>query len=80
MSDRQPGTSYSNPIWYKGYRIYLGPAYTPDSRWQYAHDECDGAPIYSGDGPADNRAGLCASIDDCKAEIDEIETEAEAAQ
>lgn len=65
MSDRIPGSSTSNPILYKDYEISVGPGYTPDSRWQYAHEDYDG--------PEDNRCGLGSSIDDCKEQIDEIE-------
>lgn len=47
---------------YRGYEITVGPCYTPDSRWQFIHKDYDG--------PEDDRIGLAASIDDCKAEID----------
>lgn len=73
MSDRLPGTTYDNPIWHRGYRIHIGPAYTRDSQWQFAHDDWDGAPMHSGDGPADRRYGMGESIVGCKALIDEIE-------
>lgn len=76
MSDRLPGTSYDNPIWYRGYRIHLGPGYTRDSQWQFVHDDYDGAPNNPGDGPADHRAGLCETEQDCRNEIDELEDEA----
>lgn len=75
MSDRLPGTTYDNPIWYRGYRIHVGPSYTTDSRWEYSHADWDGAPTEPGDGPADRRYGMCATADECKAEIDELEKE-----
>ena len=75
MSDRLPGTSYDNPIWYRGYRIFLGPAYTRDSKWEYQHDDWDGAPNNPGEGPADRRYGMAATEAECKSEIDEIEEE-----
>lgn len=73
MNDRLTGTSYDNPIWHRGYRIFCGPAYTRDSAWEFVHDEFDGAPTHSGDGPADERHGMGATMDHCKAQIDEIE-------
>lgn len=67
MSDRLPGSSTSNPIVYKDFEICVGPAYTRDSQWQFAHVDYDG--------PEDNRCGLGSSIEDCKEQIDELEAE-----
>lgn len=66
MSDRIPGSSYDNPVWYRGYRIYIG-MFMP---YDFAHDDYDGAPD-----AGDNRCGYGSSIEACKAEIDDIEEE-----
>lgn len=52
------------PIKYRGYEIDR-PTYVPGPQfsWEYAHEN------YGGEG--DGRCGLAASIDACKAEIDE---------
>lgn len=69
MSDRIPGSSWDNPIWYKGYRIYLSDLYTTHGyEFEYVHNDYDGAPD-----SGDNRCGLARSIEAAKAEIDERE-------
>lgn len=75
MSDRIPGTTYDNPIEYRGYKIFLSDYGYAAARWEYAHDDYDGAPVNSGEGPADHRCGFGPSVEDCKAEIDAIEGE-----
>lgn len=51
-------------ITHRGYEIYR-PSYVPGPQfaWEYAHENYDG--------PEDNRIGRAASIEACKAEIDE---------
>lgn len=67
MSDRLPGSCWSNPIWHGRWRIYVsGDGYGP--AFSYSHDDYDGAPDAH-----DNRYGYAASIDEAKAEIDEME-------
>lgn len=65
MSDRLPGTTYDNPIWYRGYRIHLGPAYTRWDQWTYVHDDYDG--------PEDRRIGLEETEAACREAIDDLE-------
>lgn len=62
--DEQPGSSWSNPIWYRGYRIYVG----DNTPFQYVHDDYDGAPD-----SYDTRFGRGNSVDECKEEIDDAE-------
>jgi hypothetical protein len=73
MSDRLPGISYDNPIWYRGYRIMTGPAYTRDSLWEFSHEDFDGAPTNYGEGPADQRYGMRATLAECREAIDDLE-------
>lgn len=70
MSDRLPGSSWSNPIWYRNkWRIYVGePAYGPQFAYAFTHDDFDGA-----EDANDNRCGHAASIAEAKNTIDEIE-------
>lgn len=68
MNDRLPGTTYTNPIWYKEYRIYLCDrnAYAPSGyNYIYIHDDYDGAKD-----ARDNRCGYTKTIEEAKAEID----------
>jgi len=67
MSDRIPGSCWSNPIWYGKWRIYVGePQYGRQFAWAYVHDDFDGAP----DG-YDGRCGYASSVEDAKSEIDD---------
>lgn len=68
MNDRLPGSSWSNPIWYRDkWRIYLGdPEYGHQFTYQYSHDDYDGAPD-----ARDKRAGYAATVEACKRQIDE---------
>lgn len=59
MSDRIPGSSYSNPVHYRGWRIYIG-EWTP---FEYVHEDYDG--------PEDNRCGTAKTVEEAKREIDE---------
>ena len=70
MNDRIPGSSWSNPIWYRKYRIYLSDAPYPQTEYAYAHDDYDGA-----DDAHDIRHGYASSIEEAKKDIDEIEAE-----
>jgi hypothetical protein len=65
MSDRLPGSSWSNPVWHKGFRIYVSDFMFPGMAYEYCHDDYDGA-----DDANDNRCGHAASIDAAKFEID----------
>jgi hypothetical protein len=65
MSDKIPGSSWSNPIWYRDdWRIYADDV----SPYPYAfvHDDYDGAT----DG-GDTRYGHGKSVADCETQIDE---------
>jgi hypothetical protein len=79
MSDRIPGSSWSNPIWYGEYRIYTASA---DARafggysYEFVHDDYDPTPNNPGEGPGDHRAGHAKSIDEARREIDDIEEDA----
>lgn len=68
MNDRLPGSSWSNPIWYREkWRIYLGdPEEGIQFTYAFCHDDYDGAPD-----AADNRAGHGPSVWACKRAIDE---------
>ena len=66
MSDREPGSSYWNPIMYRNYRIYL----SDHGGYSYVHEDYDGAE----DGH-DHRCGMVRTLDEAKAEIDELEGE-----
>lgn len=63
MNDRIPGSCWSNPIWYKGYRIYV--SYLPFN-FEFVHDNYDGA-----EDANDNRYGWAESVETAKADIDE---------
>lgn len=64
MNDRIAGTTWDNPIWYRGFRIYK--SWSGFVNWEYVHDDYDGA-----EDARDNRCGYGQTIDECKAEIDE---------
>lgn len=69
MNDRLPGTTYSNPIWYGRYRIYLNDCnIDPQCDYVFVHDDYDGA-----DDANDSRSGFGPTVDDCKNQIDEME-------
>ena len=64
MNDRIPGTTWSNPIWYRDrWRIYISGMDYPGLEYEYMHDD------YDGDSDTENRAGHCESIEACKQEI-----------
>ena len=62
MNDRIPGTTWDNPIWYRGFRIYL----SDYEGFCYCHDDYDGAPD-----AGDNRCGHGQTVAECIDEIDE---------
>ena len=64
MSDRIPGSSYENPIWYRGYRIYTADTAPRGLDWAFVHEDHD---------IGDSRSGYACSIDDAKGEIDWME-------
>lgn len=67
MNDRIPGSSYYNPIWYKGYRIFVSDMYEVHGfNYDYVHDDYDGA-----EDANDNRHGQAHTIEQCKSEIDD---------
>lgn len=68
MSDRIPGSSYSNPIWHGRWRIYV--ADCGPYNYAYAHDDYDGA-----DDAGDPRQGYAHTVEKAKAEIDEYEAD-----
>lgn len=70
MSDRLPGSSYDNPVWHKGFRIYLSDFMFDGMQYEYVHDDYDPTPLYADDPPSDNRHGYARTIDNAKAEID----------
>ena len=71
MSDRLPGSSWSNPIWYRDYRIFVDDcAGTRSQGYAFVHDDYDPTPQYADDPPSDNRCGWEPTIDAAKAEID----------
>ena len=73
MSDRIPGTTWDNPIWYRDYRIYLDDrGGTSLHGYAFTHDDYDGAE----DGN-DHRHGWAHQLDEAKAEIDEQIEEAQ---
>ena len=65
MNDRLQGTTWSNPIWYGKWRIYISDIDDARMAWAYAHDDYDGAPD-----AGDYRCGYTATVEACKAEID----------
>ena len=68
MNDRLPGVCWDNPIWYRDkWRIYIGD-YMP---YEFVHDDYDGAPDAN-----DNRCGHANSVEDAKAQIDDMEEDA----
>lgn len=71
MSDRIPGSSYDNPIWYKKYKIYLSHiGIVENFEYEFVHDDYDGA-----EDANDHRYGYATSVDDAKAQIDELEAD-----
>lgn len=75
MSDRLPGSSWDNPIWYRGYRIYPGePETSHKFSIAYCHDDYDGA-----EDANDGRAGYAPSIAEAKQDIDDKEGDLELA-
>jgi hypothetical protein len=71
MSDRLPGSCWSNPIMYRDYRIFRDDcAGTHPMGWAFAHDDYDPTPLYADDGPSDHRHGWARSLEAAKAEID----------
>jgi hypothetical protein len=70
MSNSLPGSSYSNPIWYRNkWRIYAS-SYIPmhGTEVSYQHDDYDGAPD-----SGDTRYGYAPSIEAAQREIDDWE-------
>lgn len=68
MSDMIPGSSWDNPVWHRGWRIYAESNGAAPLPFTFAHDDFDGAPDAN-----DNRCGQGKSVQDCKAQIDDHE-------
>ena len=66
-------------ILYRGWKIYpndfVGHHLAHTVAWCFVHEDYDGAPNYSDEGPGDSRCGAAASVEACKAEIDLWEEE-----
>jgi len=71
MSDRIPGTTWDNPVWHRGYRIFIDDcAGTRSGGFGYTHDDYDGA-----DDGSDHRCGWERTVEEAKAAIDILEEE-----
>lgn len=69
MNNRIPGSCYRNPIWYKGYRIFISDLEgTHGYKYDFVHDNFDGA-----DDACDSRCGEANTVEEAKALIDEKE-------
>lgn len=67
----EPEPTWANPIWYGRWRIYrYDIAPYPDLKFAFVHDDYDGAPD-----AWDNRYGVAKSVEDAKAQIDDMEDE-----
>lgn len=65
MNDRIPGTTWDNPIWYRGWRIWLSDYIYDGVEFAYQLNDFDG------DSSGDVRYGFAQSEIECKAEIDQ---------
>lgn len=76
MSDRLPGSSYYNPIWHRGWRVYLNhqDLGIPSFTYAFEHDDFDCT-----DEGADDRCGHAATVEGAKAQIDAYQLELELA-
>jgi hypothetical protein len=78
MTDRLPGSSFSNPIKHRGWLIFLDDcAGTHPMGYAFVHEDYDPTPLYADDGPSDQRHGWERTLDAAKAEIDCQEDERE---
>lgn len=76
MNDRIPGLTWDNPIWHRGYRIYVDDcAGTRRQGYAFAHDDYDPTPVHADDPRSDNRAGWEPTVEAAKAAIDILEEE-----
>lgn len=75
MSDRIPGSSWSNPIWHGKWRIYVG-GEMPGENYAFVHDDYDGADVAFDVASRDDRYGYARTVEEAKAEIDEREADA----
>lgn len=64
-----PPVSWTNPIWYRGHKIYPGDG----TAWEFQHDDYDPTPMYADDGPSDHHCGHGKSVAECRELIDEME-------
>lgn len=65
----KPGDSWSDPIWWRNYRIYKSESSGPFN-WAYSHDDFDGAPDSN-----DFRYGFSMTVEEAKENINELEGE-----
>jgi hypothetical protein len=66
MSDRLPGSSFSNPITYRGWRIYAHDCGPTPFHYAFGHDDYE-------PGTADDRYGHSRTVEEAKREIDAYE-------
>lgn len=64
MSDRLPGSSYYNPIWHRGWRIWSCFDVFERQAFAYAHEDADL------EDDTDRRHGEAQTIHQARAEID----------
>ena len=62
--------TWLTPLWHGRWRIYLVDNPYVNSRYEFVHDDYDGA-----EDSNDHRFGWAATIDQAKADIDEFESE-----
>jgi hypothetical protein len=67
--ERKPGVWY-----YRGYTITRAPAFTR-MKWEFTHEDYDGAPMETGGPPADKRFGHEHTLEETLRTIDELEDE-----
>lgn len=69
MNDRLPGSCWDNPVWHRGWRIYLSDLFNVHGyQYDFVHDSYDGAPD-----SGDSRYGQAHTVEEAKALINEKE-------
>ncbi len=74
MSDRIPGSSWSNPVWHGKWRIFVG-GEMPGENYAYVHDDYDGADVAFEIASRDDRYGYARTVEEAKTEIDAREAD-----
>lgn len=64
MSDRLPGSSYDNPIWHRGFRIWSASDDRDRHIFIWCHEEAELADLY------DRRHGDAPTVHEARAAID----------